>query len=105
MTQDEAQFLQQLWYTFNEYSHRETILLRIGEPDYEGERETKIALLNAMIEIVEYYFRDTLGVFDSFGAFTSSGNDLNFFTVGEIQEVIDHVNRIMGTTLYIDLSS
>ncbi len=105
MTVAEAEFLYEVWYNFNDYAHRETILLRVGDPDYEGVRETKIALLNAMIEVVEYYFRDTLGVYSSSGVFTSSGNDSNFFDVGEIQEVIDHINRIMNTTIYIDLSS
>lgn len=105
MTTDEAQFLNEVWHYFNSYSHKETVILRVGDPDFEGQRETKIALLNAMIEVVEHYFRDTLGYYDSGGDFYTSGNDLNFFTVGEIQQVIDHMNLIMETTAYIDLSS
>ena len=64
----------------------------IGDPDKLTMRKMKVALLEAMVEIIEYWFRDT------------TDDDDNCFTSVEIQDVIDHANKIMGTVLYIDLT-
>ena len=55
-------------------------------------RKTKVTLLVAMIEIIDYWFRDT------------TDDDDNFFSIDEIQQIIDHCNKLMNSTIFIDLT-
>jgi len=86
------QFMVLLNMSFTEYCGNESEVLKLSYNRDLSMRELKIVLLAHFMEILEYYFRDTI-----------SGDD-NFFTEEEIQDVITHVNKIMGTEYYFDFS-
>jgi len=93
MALTEEQFLAALRYSFSDYCAGKGDIMKFGTRDkIMTVRELKVLLLANFVEIIEYYFR------------TTTSPDENFFTVGEIQDVIDHANNIMGTTLYTELS-
>ncbi len=93
MTATETTFLEDLADAQVTFADVMADRLLLSDPDLLSMGKVKVTLLTSMIEIINYWFRDT-----------TSGDD-NFFTTDEIQDVIDHANKIMGTTLYIDLSS
>ena len=87
-----AQFVQAIEYSFKKYCSDQGTIMMLADRDRMTWRKIKIILLANMVEIINYYFRVT------------TTGDENFFTASEIQDVIDHANKIMGTTWYIDLS-
>ena len=81
--------------------------------------DLKIILLETLVEILEYYLRDTTSddavTYEPGESFTGTATaifagagtvtvDDNFFTVEEAQEVIDHINEIMESTHYLKLT-
>lgn len=52
----------------------------------------KLTLLNAYVEIMEYYLRDTIT------------GDSNFFTTTEAEDIMQHINEITGKTYWLELS-
>jgi len=93
MTATEISFLEDLKNAQIQYTDFVANKTLIRDSDLLSLRFTKVTLLTIMVEIIDYWFRDTV-----------TGDD-NFFTSTEIQDIIDHANKIMGTVLYIDLSS
>jgi len=93
MTATETTFLEDLADAQVTFVDSIATQIWMSDPYLLSVRKTKVTLLEAMIEIINYWFRDT------------TATDDNFFDSDEIQEVIDHANKLMGTTLYIDLSS
>ena len=87
----EEQFLLAIRESFTDYCAAAGKTLKFGTQYKLSFLELKVNLLGQFMEIIEYYFR------------TTTSGDENFFTADEIQNVIDHVNRIMGTTFYTDL--
>ena len=81
----EANDLQTIWM-----DKRATEML-LGAPNNCDLLEIRITLLEAFMEILEQYFN-------------YATVDDNFFTEDEIQDIINHINLLMGSTLYIDLS-
>jgi hypothetical protein len=53
-------------------------------------KELKVLLLAQFVEILEYYFRSTVS------------GDENFFTEEEADDIIHHINNIMGTDYYFE---
>jgi hypothetical protein len=93
MALTEEQFLLAIRAGFADYCRTNGRDLRVGTRDKNlTMRELRITLLACMMEIIEYYFR------------TTTGGDENCFTEEEIEDVISHANRIMGTEYYTDLS-
>jgi hypothetical protein len=88
----EEQFLLAIRAAFAEYGYASGELLKFGSSDKLTYGELKMILLGQFMEIIEYYFRPT------------TSGDTNFFEPEEIEDVISHANRIMGTTLHVDLS-
>ena len=87
----EEQFLLAIRGAFASYGYASGELLKFGTRDKLTYRELKMILLGQFMEIIEYYFR------------TTTAGDENFFTEAEIEDIVSHMNRIMGTTLYISL--
>lgn len=92
MTATELSFLQDLKDSQVTYVDNVCDQMLIGDPKLLSLKKIKTTLLAAMLEVIDYWFRDT------------TDSDDNFFDTDEIQDVIDHANKIMGTTHYIDLS-
>ena len=92
MTATELAFLEDLKDSQVAFVDKIATQIWMSDPYLLSVRKTKIILLEAMLGIIDYWFRDT------------TTGDANFFDTDEIQDVIDHVNKIMETTHYIDLS-
>ena len=93
MALSSADFLTAIRDAFSNHCKAKGDIIRVGSRDKDMTlRELRILLLGQFMEIIEYYFR------------TTTNGDENLFTEEEIQNVIDHANRIMGTTLYTDFS-
>ncbi len=95
MTSTETTFLEDLADAQVTYVNSVATKTIIRDTDLLSLKFTKVSLLAVMVEIIAYWFRDTN---------TVGTTDENFFTTTEIQDVIDHANKIMGTVLYLDLS-
>lgn len=94
MALTQEQFLAAMRDSFSKYCSEKSGILRVGSRDrIMTLRELKIIILSQMMEIIEYYFRET----------TPYGRDTNCFTEEEIEDVISHANNIMGTTHYTEL--
>ena len=93
MTVTEITFILSLNNAFLKYCNKEANLIKIGDINYKGHRKLKLAILTAMIEMIEYWFRDTVV------------NDENICEPDEIQVAIDIANNIMGSTVFISLGS
>ena len=94
MTATEITFLEDLKDAQVTFADSVSTQIWISDPNLLSVRKTKVTLLEAMIEIIVHWFRDTN---------TVSTTDANFFTSAEIQDVIDHANYLMDTVLYISL--
>lgn len=87
-----AQFVMLLKMSFVEYCGNNSEYFKLS---YDGKipmQKLKVLLLAQFMEIIEYYFRTTV-----------DGDD-NFCTEEEIQDIITHINRIMGTEYYFSFS-
>lgn len=88
----ETTFMQELYQAYLEYCDNESNKIQLGEPDLSGHRKVRLSLLAGLIEAVELYFRER------------DVDDENWCTPDEIWDCIQHINNIMDTVLYIDLS-
>lgn len=93
MTATELAFLEDLKDSQVAFVDKISTQIWMSDPYLLSVNKTKVTLLNAMLEIIDYWFRDTTAADD------------NFFDTDEIQDIIDHANKLMGTVHYIDLSS
>lgn len=95
MTATEISFLEDLADAQVVFVNKISTQIWMSDPNLLSVRKTKVSLVNSMIDIINYWFRDTNDI---------GTTDDNFFDVDEIQQVIDHANKLMGSTVYIDLS-
>lgn len=82
-----TEFLYQINNSHSDYIHRYVRKLQVGMDDQQLLEKVKVILLEALIESVEYYY----GSGSSFGT-------TNFCTVDELEDTVNHINRIMKTT-------
>jgi hypothetical protein len=88
----ETTFMTELYEAYLDYCDTQANLSQLGEPDLSGHRKLRTALLGGLIMAVEYFFRER------------DVDDENWCTPDEIWDCIQHINNIMDTVLYIDLS-
>lgn len=88
----EEQFLEAIREAYLLHGEKVGKYLKFNSLDKLTYEELKMLLLGQFMEIIEYYFRPT------------TSGDENCFTEEEIEDIISHANRIMGTTFYVDLS-
>jgi len=91
MTATETAFLEDLKDAQVAFIDSISTQIWMSDPVLLSVRKTKVTLVAIMIEIVDYWFRDT------------TTTDDNFFDTDEIQQVIDHCNKLMNSTIFIDL--
>lgn len=89
---DRTTFLYELNVAQSDYVNKYSNKLQTGLLEQQLLEKVKIVLLEAFVEAIEYWYRDTIS------------GDLMSFTVAEVEDFIQHANRLMGTTIYVDNS-
>jgi hypothetical protein len=92
MTGTELAFIVDLNHSFLVYSDKCSHVIKIGDRSQKGIKEYQLIIVSVMVEMVEYWFRDTV-----------TGDD-NFCLSADIQPCIDMLNNLMGSSCYIDTS-
>lgn len=92
MTATEAQYILDINEEFLNYTNKVSKRDRLGISKDRTMFHLRLMLLEAFIEIMENYLRDTVT------------SDDNFFTVSEAEDIMQHINLICDSDHWVDLS-